>query len=330
MIGKIMIGKSFRGCISYCLEDKKLLQPELSMQKRAEVLYYNQCFGNIKELIEQFTDVRNLNQKQSKPVLHITLSMSPGEKLEKEILIDVVEQCAKTMGFERNQYLAIQHLDTAHQHLHIVVNRIGFDGRSVSDSNSYKKIAGFCRTMEHKYDLQQVLNPRRFLSKEQRQLPRLDSRKQVLKKAIESSLSRSANYAAFADQMKSLGYAVEKGRGIAFIDEKKVRVKGSEVGYALGVIEKKLAEQKQNFSTAIPRDNFMKLSQKLSVKNNFSLTTDLQIKNTEILNVILKPETQTFSSPTLLKKKRKKSALHNIYKRSENQLCIADITARIY
>ncbi len=50
----------------------------------------------------------------------------------------------------------------------------------------------------------------------------------------------------------------------------------------------------------------MKLSQKLGVKNNFPLTTDLQIKNTEILNVILKPETQTFSSPTLLKKKRKK------------------------
>ncbi len=56
MIGKIMIGKSFRGCISYCLEDKKILQDEVSMQKRAEVLYYNQCFGNKKELIAQFTD----------------------------------------------------------------------------------------------------------------------------------------------------------------------------------------------------------------------------------------------------------------------------------
>ncbi len=239
-------------------------------------------------------------------MLHITLSMSPGEKLEKKILIEVVEQCAKAMGFEQNQYLAIQHLDTAHQHLHIVANRIGFDGRSVSDSNSYKKIAQFCRTMEHKYNLQQVLNPRRFLSKEQRQLPRQDSRKQSLKKAIEISLSRSATYAAFEQQIKTLGYAVEKGRGIAFIDDKKVRIKGSEVGYSLGVIEKKLAERKQHFSTAIPRDNFMKLSQKLSVKNNFSLTTDLQLKNTEILHVILKPETQTFSSPTILKKKRKK------------------------
>ena len=52
MIGKIIIGKSFGGCISYCLNDK-LQQPtgEAVMENRAEVLLYNQCYGNEKELI---------------------------------------------------------------------------------------------------------------------------------------------------------------------------------------------------------------------------------------------------------------------------------------
>ena len=38
--------------------------------------------------------------------------------------------------------------------------------------------------------------------------------------------------------MKSLGYQVLKGRGIAFIDGKKVKIKGSEVGFSLMKIEK--------------------------------------------------------------------------------------------
>ena len=52
MIGKIIIGESFGGCIRYCLNDKQQ-QPigELVMENRAEVLLYNQCYGNEKELI---------------------------------------------------------------------------------------------------------------------------------------------------------------------------------------------------------------------------------------------------------------------------------------
>ena len=44
-----------------------------------------------------------------------------------------------------NQFIAIMHNDTNHQHVHIVANRIGFDGKTVSDSNNYKRMADFCR-----------------------------------------------------------------------------------------------------------------------------------------------------------------------------------------
>src|SRR6202000_283528 len=39
----------------------------------------------------------------------------------------------------------------------------------------------------------------------------------------------------------------DKGRGIAFEDEKKVRIKGSEVGYSLGTIEQTLVKNQREF-----------------------------------------------------------------------------------
>ena len=43
--------------------------------------------------------------------------------------------------------------------------------------------------------------------------------------------------------MKEKKYQVIKARGIAFIDEKKVYVKGSELGYSLKTIERILEEK---------------------------------------------------------------------------------------
>ena len=184
-----MIGKSFRGCLLYCLNDKKHgLETAGSMKDRAEILMFNQCYGNQKELIAQFNEVRQLNPKLSKPVMHITLSLAPGESLGKDKLMEMAQQCALDMGFANNQYVAIHHNDTGHQHMHIVANRVGFDKRTVSDSQSYQKIAGFCRKMEVKYGLKQVLSPSRYLSKEQRQIPRNDHRKEQIKAHIREAL----------------------------------------------------------------------------------------------------------------------------------------------
>ncbi len=97
-------------------------------------------------------------------------------------------QCAKEMGFENNQYIAVSHIDTQHQHLYIVVNRVGYDGKVVSDSQNYKKIAAYCRKMEIRYDLKQVLSPRRYLKPEQRNIPRIDGRKEKLRVHIRECL----------------------------------------------------------------------------------------------------------------------------------------------
>lgn len=249
MIGKISTGKSFRGCLNYLhegrLQQSKALQEIEQEKKQAQVICYNQCFGNKKELIQQFNEVRYLNPKLSKPVLHASLSFAHSDQLSNQDKIDIGKQMAKDFGFENNQYVVIEHSDRQHQHLHIVANRVGYDAKTVSDSNNYKRMANFCRTMERKHQLVQVLSPRKFLSKEERILPRQDIRKEALKEAIAKSLKQSTTMKEFQNKITAKGYEIELGRGIAFTDAQAVRFKGSQVGFPLLKIEKQLAQNRQ-------------------------------------------------------------------------------------
>ena len=325
MIGKITTGKSFKGCLLYCLNDKqKLHKDELVFKNRAEVLMFNKCFGNQNELIEQFNEVRQLNRKLAKPVLHITLSFAKDDKLDQNKLMAISEFCAKDLGFENNQFVSIFHKDTEHPHMHIVANRIGFDKKTVSDSNNYQKTAAFCRKMELKYNLKQVLSPRRYLSKEQRLLPRNDVRKKALTLAIRNAISIAKDVEHFTRIMQSKGYKIIKSRGISFIDNERVKIKGSEVGYSLQKIEQRLEFQ---YRLKTDREFFKQVNERKQLRESIQPINHAPIKNenlsikdqfkhdlSETINTFLKPEQMPEQiNPKLLVKKKerkKKRGLH--------------------
>lgn len=99
------------------------------------------------------------------------------------------------------------------------------------------------------YNLQQILSPRAFLSADDRLLPRHDKRKERLREDIRRTLKEVSQYSEFEKKMTALGYKVIKSRGISFIDDKKVKIKGSDVGFSLMKIEKILALQEILTST---------------------------------------------------------------------------------
>lgn len=314
MIGKFLIGKSFRGCLLYCLNDKKQKQVTDQVKKdRAEVIHFNQCFGSQKELIHQFNEVRQLNNKLAKAVLHITLSLSSADKLTNDEWQKMSADCAVEFGFERNQYVSVLHNDTAHQHLHIIANRIGFDKRTVSDSNSYKKMAEYCRKMELKYDLEQVLSPKKFLPKEMRQSPRSDERKATITNDIREALLAAKNFTEFVFFMEQKKYEVIKGRGIAFVDPKKVYVKGSQVGFSLSAIEKILAktqaEKQKLLQRQIAYEKALKRRTPLKIiKPQKQPTQELKHDFSKAIEILLRTEENHQQTPyELTKKKRKKS-----------------------
>jgi hypothetical protein len=103
MIGKISLGTSFSRCINYCLEDKNRNNRKRQFLKTGQNrLRLITAFGDKKELIEQFNDVRGLNQKVQKPVKHTVLSLAGGEQLKKGKLAEMASECAKQMGFDKN------------------------------------------------------------------------------------------------------------------------------------------------------------------------------------------------------------------------------------
>lgn len=148
---------------------------------------------------------------------------------------------------------------SSHQHFHIVANRINFEGKtSVSDSNSYRRMSEFFRKMELKYQLQQTLSPRVFLPKNQRLIPRNDKRKTTMKERIEEQVYQSKSVDEFMERLKYLGVDTIKSRGISFIDDKGVKLKGSEIGFSLAKVEKIIQRNNQQREET----TFIELSQR--------------------------------------------------------------------
>lgn len=331
MIGKITIGKSFGGCIRYCLEDKLELSIEeklalskqdgLKHENRAEVLEYNMCYGDKKELTRQFNEVRALRPQLSNPVMHITLSLDQADVFTKEKLRQIGQDFAREFGFEKNQYLVIYHQDTKHPHLHLVVNRVGFDGSRISDSNSYRKVANLCRRLEQKHKLKQVLNPQKFMTPQQRlehsREQRIDQRKEHLKQHIRDCLLTALNFSDFIRKMEQRKVHVIKSRGISFIDDKKMKVKGSEVGYSLSTIEKILShslERRQRLFQQLEQDkkqSFKITNPQQSKTLSYTVSKNMELqKNLDLckaLEILFRQEQDFNQTPyELMHKKRKR------------------------
>jgi hypothetical protein len=83
-----------------------------------------------------------------------------------------------------------------------------------------------------------------------------------MKEVITEALSKSSNIDDFKSKVEHTNIEVEIGRGIAFIDEKGVRLKGSQVGYSL----KKLTDHFKN-----KNKTKTELIQKKLRTNNFKL-----------------------------------------------------------
>jgi hypothetical protein len=132
MIGKVVIGNSFYHCFKYCLEDKINLSEDqkINLSKkdnvqhkdRAEVLFYNNCFGNVNELTSQFSEVSKLSRRVEKPVLHFTLSLAHGETLTKNQLIEIAQACTEAFKVDQHQYAVVLHKDTRAQYIHTGLN----------------------------------------------------------------------------------------------------------------------------------------------------------------------------------------------------------------
>ena len=126
-MGKIVkSGKSFKGCVAYCM-----------LKNKAEVLYADGVRpDNIDQAIADFNMQRKLNPELGQAVGHIALNFSPEDalKLTDEKMLAIAHEYLEKMKIRDTQMLIVKHNDTKHPHLHVVYNRVNNQAKTIKDS----------------------------------------------------------------------------------------------------------------------------------------------------------------------------------------------------
>lgn len=197
MIGKISKSGSFKKLVEYL--DKE----------DAVVLGTNMYGQGSRELAAEFMAIRDLNPGIKQPVLHASLSLSPGESLSHEQFRSACEAWIEKMGFDRckNQYLIVRHKDTEHEHAHIAINRIDMvSGKVVVDSFERYRSQEIIRQLERNYCLDQVAPSWQTFKNKERNIEQNQelSNREVLANDIEIAAQDKPTMPEFFQRLASL------------------------------------------------------------------------------------------------------------------------------
>lgn len=147
MIAKIIKGADFGGVINYMLSKEK---------GKAKVLASNNIgFIDQNLCAHEFALQASMRSNVQKPVCHTILSFSASdaERLTDDVMVKIANEYLEKMGYGDTQSLIVRHSDRLHPHLHICINRIGNDGKTISDRNEKYRSTKICRELTERYGL---------------------------------------------------------------------------------------------------------------------------------------------------------------------------------
>jgi hypothetical protein len=200
-------GKGFRGALRYNLQKVD--------QGVAKIV--DSTFASEKEdtIMQEVALVRMQRPNLQKYFYHTSLNFPPNENLGDEQMNIIANEYLNNMGFDQHQYMIFRHFDADHPHLHILVNRIGYDGKVVSDSKDYQRSEQVLRRLEKQHGLTEVISSRqaqeRAMTKnELEMMKRTDepSVKMKLQVIIKNVLSQKPVAEQFIRQLEAQGINV--------------------------------------------------------------------------------------------------------------------------
>ena len=147
MIAKIIKGADFEGVINYMLSKQ---------EGKAMVLASNNIgFTDQNLCVHEFVLQASMRPNVQKPVCHTILSFSANDadQLTDDVMIKIANEYLEKMGYGDTQSLIVRHSDCQHPHLHICINRIGNDGKTISDHNEKYRSTKICRELTERYGL---------------------------------------------------------------------------------------------------------------------------------------------------------------------------------
>ena len=196
MIGKIIAGSSFAGTVGYVIK------------KHSRILSAEGITPpDVREMVQDFKDQTLLNPRLRNAVGHISLSFSPKDapRMTDALMTQIAKEYMQRMGITDTQYLLVRHLDQPHPHCHLVYNRVGNNGQTISDKNIKIRNAKVCRALTEKYGLH--LAPSKESVRRER-LREPDKTKYEIYDAIKTCLHNCGNWNDLEFRLKERGIAV--------------------------------------------------------------------------------------------------------------------------
>ncbi|GGI29444.1 MULTISPECIES: relaxase/mobilization nuclease domain-containing protein [Pedobacter] len=269
-------GNGFSKAISYALQEAKKYPEET----RAKVLELNQVYGSSKEMGKQMREVADDRKTALKPVLHVQINFHPDEKLSKAQAEQAIDSILKDIGIEKDnhQYVVVQHKDKAHDHYHVVANRVGMDGELLNDHRIKDRLQVACDKVEQEQGLrptqgrtvmydQSQINGFRYATAKEKQInkkqkenkpirdknPKIMERKTEIRDQLKKVLSKKEidSPEKLKSELEKRGVDIqfsENKNGISGISFRKdnISVKGSAINYKWSDLSKVLEENNAN------------------------------------------------------------------------------------
>ncbi len=196
MVGKVISASSFSGTVGYVMkEESRILEAEGIMPPE------------VKDMVQDFKDQTLLNPRLKNNVGHISLSFSPKDapRMTDALMTQIAKEYMQKMGITDTQYLLVRHLDQPHPHCHLVYNRVGNNGQTISDRNIKIRNAKVCRELTEKYGL--YLAPGKDDVRRER-LREPDKTRYEIHDAIKGCLPKSKSWNELEGKLKEQGIGV--------------------------------------------------------------------------------------------------------------------------
>lgn len=180
---------SWKSVLGYALRDNK------EGTKQPKIIASNMFERTHEGLAEEFSEVRPKSGRVDDPIWHVALSAAPGEHFSDEqwaefgqLLIDKVGAKAratkkgkKELGIstQDNQFVIVRHQDEQHEHIHIILNRVRWDGQTCYLSWDKRNLHAAAAEIEQEFSLVRVDHGRELREGKQKKDSRQLSPRQV-------------------------------------------------------------------------------------------------------------------------------------------------------
>ena len=169
MVAKINYGASLYGALLY--------NHEKVGRGTAEILSGNRIISDrlglpsedMRLTLLSFENYLLANRRTEKPVMHVSLSPSPEDRLTDGQLSELADKYMERMGYGDQPYIVYKHSDTHNVHLHIVSVCVDENGKRLNGSYEWRRSQAVCRELEQEFGLRnaeaETRNPKAELKK---------------------------------------------------------------------------------------------------------------------------------------------------------------------